>query len=235
MKKGKKTNTASVLNVGISHPNAIITEGISDVLKRNNFKVISRAADINSVYDNCSHSTMDVILVSTESKGFSLDAVSYMAAKTTIIIMVSKNIPEISVEEALKAGAGGIISIDEALDNFIEGIQVAAAGNFSVSKGLVETLAKGVPVKTPVKSQAPLTSRETEVLDLIGKGLTNREIGEVLFISTYTVKSHMRNITTKLNLKNRHQASVYANQQKPQQRPQQRSNRLPVKILSGSS
>lgn len=231
MKKGKMTNTASGLTVGISHPNAIITEGIADVLERNNFKVSFRAVDINGVYDSCSHSTLDAILVSTESVGFNLDAVSYLAAKTITIIMVSNNMPEISVEEALKAGAGGIISIDEALDNFIEGIQVAATGNFSVSKGLVETLSKSDPIKLPIKHHTPLTSREAEVLDLIGKGLTNREIGEVLFISTYTVKSHMRNITTKLNLKNRHQASVYANKQKSQQRPY----RVPVKILSGSS
>ena len=198
------------LTVGISYPSAIIIQGIADLLEKHNFKVIFRTADMSGTYDACSGITPDIILVSTGSDGFSLDDVSYLAGRTTVVVMVSKNMPEISVEEALKAGASGIISTDEAVDNFIQGINAAVKGNFSVSRELVKALTRRDSGKTPHPFATPLTSREAEVLELIGKGLTNRQIGEELFISTYTVKAHMRNITAKLNLKNRQQASAYA-------------------------
>ena len=207
------TDAASELTVGICYPNAIITEGIADVLERHDFKVIFRVADMSGIYQACSESTPDVILVSTGSEGFCLDAVAYLAARATVVVMVSKNMPEMSIEEALKAGAGGIISTDEAVANFIQGIQSASRGNFSISRELAKTLAGSSSGKTPNHSPTQLTSREAEVLELIGKGLTNREIGEELYISTYTVKAHMRNITSKLSLKNRQQASAYARKQ----------------------
>ena len=55
-----------------------------------------------------------------------------------------------------------------------------------------------------------LSEREREVLSLIGNGATNREIAERLIISENTVKSHLRSILNKLNIRNRQQAAVYA-------------------------
>ena len=55
-----------------------------------------------------------------------------------------------------------------------------------------------------------LTQREREVLALVGRGLTNQEIADELVISIHTVKSHMRNILSKLHLSHRHEAAQYA-------------------------
>jgi Response regulator containing a CheY-like receiver domain and an HTH DNA-binding domain len=65
------------------------------------------------------------------------------------------------------------------------------------------------PLK-PDKNVENLSDREREVLSLVGKGATNREIAEKLIISEHTVKSHLRSILNKLNLRNRQQAAVYA-------------------------
>ena len=62
----------------------------------------------------------------------------------------------------------------------------------------------------PDKNVENLSDREREVLSLIGEGATNREIAEKLIISEHTVKSHLRSILNKLNLRNRQQAAVYA-------------------------
>ena len=62
----------------------------------------------------------------------------------------------------------------------------------------------------PDKNVENLSDREREVISLIGKGATNREIAEELIISEQTVKSHLRSILNKLNLRNRQQAAVYA-------------------------
>jgi DNA-binding CsgD family transcriptional regulator len=69
------------------------------------------------------------------------------------------------------------------------------------------------PVATqPVKLDDTLSDREREVLRLIGKGATNREIAQELFISEHTVKTHLRSILSKLNIRNRQQAAAYAMQ-----------------------
>ena len=62
----------------------------------------------------------------------------------------------------------------------------------------------------PKGSTANLSDREVEVLRFIGLGATNREIAEKLIISEHTVKSHLRSILNKLNIRNRQQAAVYA-------------------------
>ena len=63
------------------------------------------------------------------------------------------------------------------------------------------------------KEKTPLSTRELEVLQLVAKGLSNREISETLFISEHTVKSHLKNILSKLHLDNRVQLANYAFQQ----------------------
>jgi DNA-binding CsgD family transcriptional regulator len=71
----------------------------------------------------------------------------------------------------------------------------------------VQTDLAAVAATSPVDS---LTDREREVLRLIGRGATNREIAQELIISEHTVKSHLRSILNKLNIRNRQQAAVYA-------------------------
>ena len=61
-----------------------------------------------------------------------------------------------------------------------------------------------------VKPDSVLSTRELEVLSLVGNGATNREIAEKLIISEHTVKSHLRSILSKLNIRNRQQAAAYA-------------------------
>ena len=60
------------------------------------------------------------------------------------------------------------------------------------------------------KPESILSSRELKVLSLVGNGATNREIAEKLIISEHTVKSHLRSILSKLNIRNRQQAAAYA-------------------------
>ena len=72
----------------------------------------------------------------------------------------------------------------------------------------------GGPARTGPKRPATLSKRETEVLDLVGHGLTNVEIGERLFISRKTVEHHVSNVLAKLGLRNRGEAAAYAARQR---------------------
>jgi DNA-binding CsgD family transcriptional regulator len=90
--------------------------------------------------------------------------------------------------------------------------------NIIINHGAVtaETTVKYTQISTPVVKTPvadTLSDREREVLRLIGQGATNREIAEKLIISEHTVKSHLRSILSKLDLRNRMQAAAYAERQ----------------------
>ena len=83
-----------------------------------------------------------------------------------------------------------------------------------MSKEIAFQILKEFPQsKAIAKEKIPLSTRELEVLQLVAKGLPNREISENLFISEHTVKSHLKNILSKLHLDNRVQLASYAFQQ----------------------
>jgi DNA-binding NarL/FixJ family response regulator len=103
------------------------------------------------------------------------------------------------VDQMMAAGANGFILKSSDTTEILEAITQIISGNQFISKS-VEDLLKG---KLPVNSDIPLlTRREVEVLKLIADGLTNQEIAEKLFISSWTVDSHRKNLLLKFNAKN---------------------------------
>ncbi|NVO21077.1 MAG: response regulator transcription factor [Bacteroidetes bacterium] len=103
------------------------------------------------------------------------------------------------VEQALQNGALGFILKSSDTEEIVEAIQQVVNGNQYVSP-LVEALLKGK--STPVGNLPVLTRREIEVLRLIADGHTNQEIADKLFISSWTVDTHRKNLLVKFNAKN---------------------------------
>src|SRR5262249_23618295 len=109
-------------------------------------------------------------------------------------------------------------------DELAQAVRTAACGESSltpsVARQVVEEFArlaapqppKPAPPRTPVQLPDGLSEREVNVLQLAAQGLSNREIGERLFIAEGTVKNHVSNILSKLQLRDRVQAVVYAHE-----------------------
>jgi DNA-binding NarL/FixJ family response regulator len=125
------------------------------------------------------------------------------------------------IVDAMRAGAKGYLLKDMPSEELAQAIRLVQSGYTQLAPGLMDKLMTGfsaaptTPTPTAQPSKLPaleqLTPREQEVLRLIGKGLTNRDIAQQLFISEGTVKTHVTHLLNRLNLRNRSQLAIYAN------------------------
>jgi DNA-binding NarL/FixJ family response regulator len=117
------------------------------------------------------------------------------------------------VYEALRAGASGFLLKDAPADQLISAIRIVAAGEAllapSVTRRLITEFVRR-PVTTDTPALTQLTGRELEVLKLLARGLSNAEIATELYLSDATVKTHVKRVLAKLNLRDRVQAVVLA-------------------------
>jgi len=116
--------------------------------------------------------------------------------------------------EALRSGASGFILKNAPPEDLVTAVRVVAEGNSllapSVTRRIIAEFAQR-PARPTVKSDVEhLTEREIEVLKLIARGHTNAEIANILVVSEATIKTHVSNLLTKLGLRDRVQAVVYA-------------------------
>ncbi len=131
-----------------------------------------------------------------------------------VLVVTTFNLDEY-VYEALRAGASGFLLKDAPPDRLLHGIRTVASGaallDPEVTRQLVGRYASRIrPSEDGGDRQTPLTPRELEVLRLIADGLSNSEIAAALVISQETVKTFVSRILSKLHLRDRVQAVVYA-------------------------
>jgi len=131
-----------------------------------------------------------------------------------ILILTTFDLDEY-VYEALRAGASGFVLKDDPPEQLLAAIRTVAGGDALLSPGVTKRVIKQftrIPRPVPPKELDDLTAREQEILRLIATGLSNAEIGEQLYISETTVKTHVTHILQKLGLRDRVQAVVLAYQ-----------------------
>jgi DNA-binding NarL/FixJ family response regulator len=133
-------------------------------------------------------------------EGFALAQLPMELARTRLELAraLSERSPEVAIAEAKGA---------------LEGFErLEAARHADAAGALLRSL--GAPIRIGPKGIGALTKREAEVLQLLGVGLSNREIGDRLYISRKTVEHHVGNLLSKLGLRNRAEAAAYATRQK---------------------
>jgi DNA-binding NarL/FixJ family response regulator len=118
------------------------------------------------------------------------------------------------VYEALRSGASGFLLKDASANELADAVRLVAAGDAMLAPGVTRRLIAefarmGAP-RGPNRRLEGLTERESEVLALVARGLSNAEIAERLFVAEQTVKTHVSRILMKLGLRDRTQAVVLA-------------------------
>ncbi|MFE2581631.1 response regulator [Streptomyces sp. NPDC059378] len=137
-------------------------------------------------------------------------------AATTRVLVLTTFDEDDHVYGALRAGASGFVVKDMALDDILAAIRVVAAGDALIAPGVTRRLIAdfvGRPVPVPAPCPRPvegITEREREVLTLVGRGRSNAEIAEDLYITVATAKSHVSRLLTKLGARDRVQLVITA-------------------------
>jgi two-component system NarL family response regulator len=128
------------------------------------------------------------------------------------IVMLTASDEETDLYESVKAGASGYLLKDAStFDQVADAVRVVASGQSLISPSMAtKLLEEFVSMSQKSTPAGSLTPREREVLQLVARGQSNREIATTLYISENTVKNHIRNILEKLQMKSRMEAAMYA-------------------------
>jgi DNA-binding NarL/FixJ family response regulator len=211
----------SPIKVLIVDDHTLFRRGIASALANQmELEVVGEAVDGLEAIAKAKELIPDVVLMDLNMPNCSgLEATQALQAEMPqvkiLVLTVSDN--EADLFAAVKFGARGYLLKKAEPEELVRAIFSVAQGGVMVSplmatKLLSEfnDLAAGAE-KEPVKQvEANLSPREGEVLQLVAKGATNKEIADSLFISENTVKTHLQNIMEKLHLANRSQAAAYA-------------------------
>lgn len=134
---------------------------------------------------------------------------------TRVLVLTTFDLDEY-VYDAVRAGASGFLLKDSPADELLRAVRLIAAGEAllapSVTRTLIEEFARHLPAEPVVELSIvdALTDRETEVWNLMAKGLSNQEIAESLILGETTVKTHVSRVLMKLGVRDRVQAVVAA-------------------------
>ncbi|MFA1544101.1 response regulator [Actinomadura monticuli] len=157
---------------------------------------------------------MDGLAATAELVGDPAPDADPAEARPKVLILTTFDLDEY-VYEALGAGASGFLLKDASAADLVNGVRVVAGGDAllapSITRRLIGDFARRRRHQRPSpKATAGLTPRELDVLRLIARGLSNAEIAAELVLAEQTIKTHVGHVLTKLALRDRTQAVVYA-------------------------
>jgi DNA-binding NarL/FixJ family response regulator len=207
-----------VIRVLIVDDQQLIRSGLQRILApREGFEVVGECSDGTEVDEAVVKTKPDVVIMDARMKDMGgAEATRRLRQRPDsppVLILTTFDDDEV-LSASLRAGASGFQLKDAPGEDLIRAARVVAEGGAWLDPTVtarVLTAYRTTPSRPPVEPRAgTLSDREREVLALIGRGLSNAEIAEELHISEVTVKSHIGHIFTKLDLRDRAAAIVYA-------------------------
>ncbi|MDT5136997.1 MAG: hypothetical protein QOG19_2024 [Mycobacterium sp.] len=195
----------------------LVRSGLRRILRRKDgFVIVAECADGDEVPDAVTRHRPDVVVMDLRMRRVDgIEATRRLGGTPPVLALTTFNEDEL-LSGALRAGAAGFVLKDSSAEELIRAVQAVARGDSyldpAVTSRVLSTYRKAAAGALDKQGNniAELTARELDVLTLIGKGLSNNEIADELFISGVTVKSHIGRIFVKLDLRDRAAAIVYA-------------------------
>jgi two-component system NarL family response regulator len=221
------TNFASTddapIRVLIVDDHALFRKGLELVLAAEpDLEIVGEASEGLEAIERAADLQPDVVLMDVRMPGVGgIEATRRIrnAQPATRVVMLTVSEDEEDLFAAVRAGATGYLLKEVSIDEVANAVRAVARGQALVTPSMASKLLGEFNVLSRrIDAQhgaAPrLTDREVEVLRLVAKGMSNKEIASELVIAENTVKNHVRNILEKLQLKSRMEAAMYAVREK---------------------
>ncbi len=208
------------IRLAIVDDQGMVRAGFRSLLEgEEDFEVVGEAANGEDAVELVTELVPDVTLMDIRMPV--LDGIAatrrlvQAGVETKVVVLTTFDLDEY-VFEALRAGASGFLLKDAPAEELAAAIRVVAAGESLLAPGVTRRVIdafvrRPAPPTTPRENRtAQLTPRELEVLGLLARGLSNLDIASRLFVSEGTTKTHVSNVLTKLGLRDRVQAVIFA-------------------------
>jgi DNA-binding NarL/FixJ family response regulator len=213
---------ADPIRVLIADDHALFRRGLNMVLESEpGIEVVAEAENGEDAVAKAEEFAPDVVLMDVRMPRLSgIEATRTIrdVIPTARILMLTVSDEEADLYEAIKAGANGYLLKEISIEEVADAIRAVMQGQSLISPSMASNLlTEFTALAKRAEEQFPaprLTEREMQVLKLVAKGMSNREIADNLFISENTVKNHVRSILEKLHLHSRMEAVVYAVREK---------------------
>jgi two-component system NarL family response regulator len=201
---------------------AVFRRGLELVLaEESDLLIVGEASDGLEAIERAAALLPDVIVMDVRMPGIGgIEAARRIrrAQPATRIVMLTGSEDEEDLFAAVRVGATGYLLKEAAVDELAGAVRAVARGQALITPSMATKLLGEFNLLSrrvePHDTAPKLTDRETEVLRLVAKGMSNKEIAADLVIAENTVKNHVRNILEKLQLRSRMEAALYAVREK---------------------
>ena len=198
---------------------AMVRQGLRMLLELGGIDVVGDVADGESAVAAVAELHPDVVLMDLRMPGIGgIEATRRIVASSdSVVLALTTFDADDHVVDVLRAGASGFLLKDVTADGLVDAVRRTVAGEPVVAPSVLARMMGHYADTPPTGGEPPawlgeLSEREVEVLALIGAGRSNTEIADALVISMATVKTHVRHIFAKLDLRDRAQAVVRAHE-----------------------
>ncbi len=205
------------LRVFVADDHALLRDGLKALVNgQPDMEVVGEAENGQAALEKARELTPDILLMDIsmpELNGVAAAELIKQECPTIKIVVLTAYKDKSYLDRCLKVGASGYVLKLSAADELIEAIRFVAGGGIYLDRGMVDPIVDGYVQARNLKGevrQKDLTRREEEVLRLIARGHSNKEIAQELNIAVKTVESHKANLMQKLELRTRTEIVRYA-------------------------
>ena len=206
------------IRILIADDHPMFREGVAQTLAgEKDFTIIGQASSGEETFDLAAELLPDVLLLDITMPDQSGIVVAKKISATfpiIQIIMLTATENEDDLMKALKAGARGYVLKGISAKELAIVVRTIAGGETFISPEMANMLLFELSQPNQPDPFSDLSEREREILNLVAKGLTNREIGEHIYLSEKTIKHYMTNILQKLHVRSRVEAALLAQERK---------------------
>jgi len=209
-----------MIRILIVDDQALVRQGLASLLSLEaDFQIVGEAGNGDQAVSMAESLEPDMVLMDIRMPGrdgVAATRIIHEKMPATKILVLTTFDDDEYIVQAMHAGAAGYLLKDTPTDQLASTIRALHAGSTLFGPTIAQKIISRLnPVQAPQERVAVdklLTAREVEVLQLLGQGKSNREIAQTLFITEGTVKNHITRILSQLNLRDRTQAALWAQQ-----------------------